>query len=51
MKGNNRTQWFCKSCGVKVTTYVTLKYAPTHRCPRKAERVISLQPKEESNHE
>lgn len=48
MKGISlKQQWHCPSCGVSVTTYVTMPEPPQHPCVKKARRIISLQPKKE----
>lgn len=44
-----KRKWHCPHCEVKVETFVTLNEPPGHRCPKKANRYIELQEKE--NHE
>jgi len=43
-----RVSWRCPHCGVHVDTFVTLPEPPTHKCPKRANRVIQLQ-REEDN--
>jgi transposase-like protein len=47
MKGiSTRQHWHCPSCGVSVTTFVTPVEPPSHPCPKKANRITSLQQQE-----
>lgn len=40
-----KRDWLCQHCGVGLSTYVTLKNAPTHPCPKRANRTIEMQEK------
>lgn len=42
-----KVSWRCPHCRVHVDTFVTLPEPPTHKCPRKANKVIRLEREED----
>ena len=42
----SKVKWVCESCKANITTYVKLVEAPTHSCPKKANRTIPLKEEE-----
>lgn len=49
MKGVTlKRRWYCPTCLVTLTTYVTVTEPPTHRCGRRANQHIQLTEKGEN---
>jgi hypothetical protein len=36
------SKWQCHACGTKLTTGVGINIPPTHKCPKRANRLLSL---------
>ncbi len=46
---NESTVWSCNRCGIGVTLFVAVQYPPTHKCFKKAGRILPLQKEGEPN--